>query len=172
MKKLISSILFLFCVSAMMAQTSTVDYYQPSKQKLLSKDRVSASISMGAGVSFLNSSRNAAYTTFIAPQIAYQLNSKFKLNIGLMHYSLTGNSVMMNNNETNKSVSGNLLFVGGQYQLNKRLIMSGAVMTDVNNFNRNLKAASLGLDYKVSEHSTIGIRATVLQGNSDYYMNP
>jgi hypothetical protein len=187
MKKLITPILFLFCVSATVAQTATTDdYYNSSngssKLKLLSPDRVSASMSAGAGVSFLNSSKSTAYTTFIAPKIGYQLTPKFKLNIGLMHYTMTGNTFMMMNrnealyNPNNAAVSGNLLFVEGQYQLSKRLIMSGAVMYDANGFNANkqdnYKAASLGLDYKVSEHSSIGFRATISQGNGNYYSNP
>jgi len=49
-------------------------------------------------------------------------------------------------------------------------------MTDVNslnsnNPNNNFKAASFGLDYKVSEHSSIGFRATVSEGQRNYYNN-
>jgi len=177
MKKLITLVLILFCTTAIVAQTLTDDYYRPSKSNFLSKERVSGSISMGAGLSFLNSTKNSAYTTFIAPKIGYQLTNKFKLNLGLMHYTITGNTFMsLNRNEAliNNSVSGNLLFIEGQYQLNKRLIMSGAVMYDANTFakNNSFKAASLGLDYKLSNHSTIGIKATVSQGSTDYYLNP
>jgi hypothetical protein len=182
MKKLIIPILFLFCGSAIIAQTTTEDYYNPSKPKLISPDRVSASMTMGAGVSFLNSTKNAAYTTFIAPKIGYQLSSKFKLNIGLMHYTVTGNTFMpLNQNEiiyntSNKTVSGNLLFVEGQYQLNKRMIVSGAMMVDANEFNvnkkDNYKAASLGLEYKVTEHSSIRFQTTISGGQGNYYNNP
>jgi hypothetical protein len=182
MKKLITPILFLFCVSTIVAQTTTEDYYNPSKPKSVPQDRVSVSMSMGAGVSFLNSTKNAAYTTFIAPKIGYQLTSKFKLNIGLMHYTATGNTFMpLNQNEaiynsSNKTVSGNLVFVEGQYRLNKRMIMSGAVMVDANGSNankqNNYKAASLGLEYKVTEHSSIRLQTTISGGQGNYYSNP
>ena len=180
MKKLITPVLFLFCASAIVAQTTTDDYYHPLKSKFLAKDKVSASVSMGAGLSFLGSNKNTAFTTFIAPKIGYQFTNKFKLNFGLMHYSISGNTFMpLNQNEAlinrnNNSVSGNLLFAEGQYQLNKKLIMSGAVMYDASKFakNNNFKAASLGLDYKLSNRSTIGFRATVSQGSTDYYLNP
>jgi hypothetical protein len=180
MKKLITSTLFLICASIAVAQTTTDDYYQAPKSNFLSKDKVSGSVSMGAGVSFLNSTKNTAFTTFIAPKIGYQLTNKFKLNVGLMHYTVTGNTFMpMNQNEAflnsgNKTVSGNLIFAEGQYQLNKKVILSAAVMTDVNSFSNkqnNYKAISLGMDYKVTEHSTIGFRANVSQGNSPYSNN-
>lgn len=180
MKKLITFTLFLFGASFLGAQTTTDDYFDPSKPKLLSKDRVSASISAGAGVSFLGSSKNTAFTTFVAPKIGYQMTEKFKLNIGLMHYSITGNTFMpLNQNEAlynpnNQKRTGNLLFVEGQYQLNKRVAVSGAVMYDANNTaNRqnNFKAVSVGMDYKVSKHSTLSFRTQISQGNSSYLNN-
>ncbi len=182
MKKLIAPIMFLFCASVIVAQTTAEDYYNPPKPKLLSRDKVSTSISMGTGVSFLNSTKNAAYTTFIAPKIGYLLTSKFKLNVGFMHYIATGNTFMpLNQNEaiynsSNKTFSGNLVLIEGQYQLNKRMTMSGAVMYDANEFNNNkqnnYKAASLGLDYKLTRTTSIGFKATLSQGSGNYMLNP
>ncbi|MBA3972314.1 MAG: hypothetical protein H0X46_09265 [Bacteroidetes bacterium] len=181
MKKLITLSSFCLFCAALCAQTNNEDYYSGSKAKLLSKDRVSASISAGAGVSFLNSSKNPAYTSFIAPNIGYQLTEKFKLNIGLMHYTITGSSFrplgQSDNfsNSSRKAISGNLIFTEGQYQLNKRTVLSGAVMVDANNYtnkNSNFKAASFGIDYKVSKHSSIGFKAIVSQGSPEYNFNP
>ena len=179
MKKLITSVFILICTSVVVAQNVNDDYYHAPKSNFLSKDKVSGSMSMGAGVSFLNSTKSSAYTTFIAPKIGYQLSNKFKLNLGLMHYSIAGNTFMgMNQNEAlynnrNKTITGNLLFVEGQYQLNKKVLLSGAVMMDANNFSNkqaNFKAISMGMDYKVSEHSSIGFRASISEGtNSPYY---
>jgi hypothetical protein len=99
--------------------------------------------------------------------------------MGFMHYTASPNSMFfMNRNEgiinpSQRAVSGNMVFIGGEYQINKRMIFSGAVMTNVNMMNNqqntNFKAASLGLDYKVSEHSSIGIRATISSGQSNYF---
>lgn len=178
MKKLITFTLFLVSASFLRAQNTTDDYFTPSKPKLLPADKVTASISAGAGVSFLNSSKNTAFTSFIAPKIGYQLNNKFKLNIGLMHYSITGNTftpISQNEalfNASNKTRSGNLLFLEGQYQLNKHIIVSGAVMYDANNLSNkqsNYKAIALGMDYKVSKHSSIGFQAIISQGENPYY---
>lgn len=183
MKKLITSFLFLTVSIISIAQTSNDDYYgAPEKQKLLSKDRVSASITAGTGVNFSSNTKSTSFTTFIAPKISYQLSQKFKLNVGLMHYSASPNSVLyMNRNEaifnsSNKNISGNLVFVGGDYQLNKRIILSGAVMMNANGLSdkqKDYKAASFGVDYKVSEHSSIKFETTISTGNNpNYYNNP
>ena len=167
----------MFCVSVTVAQTTTDDYYTASKPKVSFQDRVTASIEMGAGVSIFNK-HNTGVTTFIAPKINYQLTPKFKLNIGVMHYTMTGNTMMPLNyneglfNRSSHSVTGNLVFVGGEYQLSKRLIASGAVMADVNSLNNNkinAKAAQLGLEYKVTEHSYIKVSTTIGQGQGNYY---
>lgn len=181
MKKLITSVLILASAVAV-AQSNADDYFNPAKPKLISKDRVSASISTGAGMSFLNSGKNTAFTTFIAPKIGYQLTNKFKLNIGLMHYSITGNTFMpLSQNEAlfnsaKRTVTGNLLFVEGQYQLNKKMLLSGAMMYNANSFTLNkkdnFKAASIGLEYKVTPHSSIKFETTISQGQGNYYSNP
>lgn len=179
MKKLITQILFLYCSSIVVAQTSIEDDYI-AKPKNISQNRVSASISMGTGLSFLNSTKSTVYSTFVAPKINYQISPKFKLNIGLMHYTFSSNTFMQLNskesvlNSGNKSISGNIIFVGGDYQLNPKLIMSGSVMVDANEVRtkqNNFKAATLGFDYKISERSSIGFKASVSQGNNDYFMN-
>jgi hypothetical protein len=180
MKKFCSFLLIFSSFSAI-AQTTSEDYYgSPAHPKLLSKDRVSASITAGTGVSFTNGSKATSFTTYIAPKINYQLSKKFSLDLGFMHYMSSPNSLMyMNRNEaiynpSNSNVSGNLVFVGGEYQLNKKTIVSGAVMTDVNSINKqnSYKAASIGLDYKVSEHASIGFKATISNGQGNYYNNP
>lgn len=164
----------------MVAQTSVDDDYV-ANPKSISQNRVSASISMGTGLSFLNSTKSTMYSTFVAPKINYQISPKFKLNIGVVHYAASGNNFMPLNskesvlNSGNRSISGNLIFVGGDYQLNSRLIMSGSVMVDANDVRtkqNNFKAATLGFDYKISERSSIGFKASVSQGNNNYFINP
>lgn len=182
MKKCLSFLLFASIGATALAQTATDDYFEsPAKPKLSAADRVSASIEAGTGVSFLDS-KMAGVATYVAPKINYQLTDRFRLNIGFMHYTCTPNTAfIMNRNEaifnpSRQNTSGNLIMVGGDYALNKKLTLSGAVMTDVNSLNsntpnNNFKAASLGLDYKVSEHSSIGFRATISEGQRSYYNN-
>jgi hypothetical protein len=177
MKKIIISSLFMVFGIFTNAQTTNDDYYNSSvKSRLFSKDRISASFMTGTSVSFYN--KNSLVSTFIAPKINYELTYKFRLNVGFMHYSSHPNLIIQNENRTssnNKNISSDLLFVGGEYLLNKKLSVSGAVMTNVsslNNKQNNYKAAAIGFDYKVSEHSTIGIRAGVSQGDQNYMFNP
>ena len=179
MKKLITPVLFLLCVTSVFAQTTTDDYYTPSKPKLSFQDRVTTSIEMGAGVSVFNKS-NTALTTFVAPKIKYQLTDKFKLTLGVMHYTMTGNTFMpLNNREalfnpSSNGISGNLIMVGGEYQLNKKVILSGAVMADANSLSKNQlnsKAAAFGVEYKVSPHSSIKFETIIGQGQSNYINN-
>lgn len=182
MKKLITPFLVLLFMSSIVAQTTTNDYYGSNiKPKLLSKDRVSVSLTAGTSVRFMSNSSSAGFTTFIAPKVNYQLTDKFRLNFGLIHYSTSPNTAILLNrnegilNQSNKNISGNLVFVGGEYLLNKNVLISGAMMMDANSFSNkqnNFKAASLAIDYKVSEHTTIGIRASIEKGNQDYFYNP
>jgi hypothetical protein len=177
MKKLITFTLLLFSASNIEAQNTSEDYYTQLKKKLISKDSFSASISAGTGIHFLNSTNKAAYTTFVAPKIGYQLNKKFKLTIGLMHYSISGNTFMPVNqndaflNSGNKTLNGNILFIEGQYQLNKRTTFAGAAMYDANNFsnkNGNFKGVAIGLDYKINKHGTISFQTIISQGETPY----
>jgi opacity protein-like surface antigen len=169
----------LFCVSIILSQTVTDDYYSPSKRNFFSEDKVVTSLSMGTSVGFLNSTKSPAITTFIAPKIGYQLSPKFQLNIGLMHYTLAGNTFMpVSNhealfNQNSNSISGNLFFVEGQYKINKKFIASGSVIMNANSFNNqnNYKAVSLGLSYKVTEHSFLGISVEYSQRKGNPYFN-
>lgn len=180
MKKGIFSVLFsLFCFAAI-AQT-TEEYYLPSKPKVQLKDRISGSVMAGTSVSFLNGSKTAGFATYIAPKVNYSLSEKFSLTAGLIHYSLSpGTAYPLNRNESlynsgKHNASANLFFAGGEYRLNKKVTLSGAVMADMkgmNNRQNNYRAVSAGMDYKVSKHSSIGFRATVSQGASDYNYDP
>ena len=178
MKKLITHVLLLYCSSVMIAQTIIEDDYIANAKKT-SKQRVFAAISIGSSMSFLNSEKSPVYTTFVGPQIGYQLTSKFKVNVGLTHYTASVNTLMELNAKKsdfdgNKLVSGNFIFFGGDYQLTKKLIVSGSVMANANDLStkqNNFKVATLGFDYKVSERSSIGFRAVVSGGDSDYLIN-
>ncbi|MCE3279749.1 MAG: hypothetical protein K0S44_1940 [Bacteroidetes bacterium] len=160
MKMILASIAFFFSSLLSFAQTAANDYYIGSKPKKKIEDRVSGSVMLGTSVSFLNS-KNSGVTTFIAPKLNYKLTEKNR-NEGCFAPG-SGN------------LSGNLLFVGGDYKMNKKLLVSGSVMMETKNnrnFDNNFKAVSLGMEYKVSKHSSIGIKAIISEGNSDYMTDP
>ncbi|MCW3103981.1 MAG: hypothetical protein JWO09_2421 [Bacteroidetes bacterium] len=176
MKTSASVLFFLLCLGSF-AQTAE-DYY-PAKRKATVKDRISGSVMAGTSLSFQSNSKNASVATFIAPKINYSLSKKFSLTAGFMHYSLSpGFGSGRNESYTvagKRNLSGNLVFAGGEYQLNRKVSLSGALMVDASGMSnrRNMyKAASFGMDYKMTEHSSIGFRATVSQGNMDYNFDP
>ncbi|MDQ3048021.1 MAG: hypothetical protein M3R27_10765 [Bacteroidota bacterium] len=178
MKKLIASFLIITSCLTVSAQTDTTEYYNPDKQVIAAKDRVSVSLTAGAGVSVFNS--NTAFITYVAPKISYQINNKFRINMGFMHYTASGNTFMpISNSESisnfsNRPVSGDLVFLGGDYLLNEKIILSGSVMMDVNNVTNkqsNYKAATLGMEYKISKHSSIKFETTISEGRGNYNNN-
>ncbi|MDF2438107.1 MAG: hypothetical protein K0Q95_2483 [Bacteroidota bacterium] len=177
MKTFFTSFLILIAVLDLSAQED--DYNRP-KSKLKPADRISASVSAGTSVSFSRNTTGSSFSTFIAPTLKYKLTERFSVTGGLFHYNLAPNSIYSNRtesimNNTRVNSSGNLVFAGAEYKLNKKLLLSGAMMVDAQNktLNRNnYKALSLGMDYKLSEHSSIGFRATVSEGSTDYMFDP
>jgi hypothetical protein len=167
----ISSLLFILCFTSI-AQTSP-DYYIPSRTKISLKERVSGSVMLGTSLNFQNGHSSAA--TFIAPKINYSLTKKFSLTAGLIHYSVFPQGIFGTESViTKKQNSSNLLFAGGEYRLNKKVTVAGAVMADMSSVNKhiNYKTMEFGMDYKISEHSSIGFRANVSQGSPDYHFDP
>lgn len=182
MKKLITSgFLFILAISGMAQENVDILYKKPVTHPTVS-DRISASIFMGAAVSATNLKfAPVTSSTYIAPLIGYRLTEKFKLNVGVIHYTVNGNSYVPITLGENKypsgrqQFSGNLFTLEGQYKLNKQLMLSGNVMYDANpllNKQHSFKAASLGLDYKVSTHTTLSVKTTIMQGNGYNQMPP
>lgn len=144
MRKLITSILPVILLGfTIKAQTATNDYVLPKSNENL-RDKISASVTAGTGVGFVNSSKNAVFNSFIAPQVRYRLSPKFNLNIGMMHYTLSGNSLLSNSVDYTQGIRHN-------------------------SFQNNFNAASVGLEYKISDRSSIGINTIIGNGSN---LNP
>jgi hypothetical protein len=175
MKKLITSgFLFILAISGV-AQEHTDTLYKRSLAHSPVADRISVSVFMGAAMASTNfKSGPVTSGTYIAPLIGYRLTEKFKLNVGVIHYMVNGNSYLPITLGENKfptgrqQYSGNLFMLEGQYKLNDQLMLSGDLMYDASpllNKQRSFKAASLALDYKVSEHTTLSIKTMIIQNN-------
>jgi hypothetical protein len=175
MKKLITSgFLFTLVVSGI-AQENKDDLYKKPLVHSTVADRVNASVFMGAAVASTNF-RTGPITSgaYIAPFVGYRFTEKFRLNIGVMHYTVNGNSyvpITLNENRYatgRQNYSGNLFVLEGQYKLTHQLMLSGDLMYDSNplmNTQRSFKAAALGLDYKVSPHTTLSVKTAIIQSN-------
>lgn len=169
----------MFFSLVVFAQSNVDEYYKPTVKNSLNEN-ISTSVIVGTSMTFINR-QNTFYSTYVAPKIGYQLSSKFKLNVGIMHYTIAGRPAMLANsnepflNAANKQASGNLLFVEGQYQINPKLIVSGTMMHQITNPllpQPNYNRASLGIQYKLSDKASIGIGTTISNGVSNNLINP
>lgn len=173
MKKLITLCCFVCLAISAFAQADHADSSRAFAPHQKMADRISVSLSAGAGVGFTGKSAVSS-ATYIAPSIGYRFTPQFKLNMGLLHYNIQGNAFIngtpANNHfpENRYAISGNLLMLEGQYGINDRTTVSGGVLYNVPALpskQTNFKGATLGLDYKVTPHTTFSIRTTVIQGN-------
>ena len=184
MKQLITFTIVLFLAMSSLAQSDSSHYTYKNKQSFTSLNRFHTTVSMGAGVNFLNSGP-ASTITFISPSLDYHLTKKLALNVGLIHYNVTGNTFITNKNRenallnNNNTTTGNIIQIGGAYLLNEHIALSGSVLYNVtpsfNNKQNNFTATSLGLDYKINPNTTISIHTNISRGNSllpIYYDTP
>jgi hypothetical protein len=139
-----------------------------------------------AGSSFMAGSGFSAMNTYVAPEMNYSLNKKFTLIAGFaivntnFHSSFAGNKDLQTKPFASNYTSS-FVYAGGKYKLNDRITLSGAAYTQVNTFenpdnnnnafDKNVKGAALGVDYKLSEKSSIGIELNFSNGHSPFGYN-
>lgn len=179
MKKLITLVCAFFIAVSAIAQVDYVDSSKREQKRSTFTDRVGVSITMGTGVGFSNLKSSPTFvSTYIAPSVNYALTSKFKLNFGLIHYNVSGSSFIdrrFGDNRFptgNRMYSGNLLQLEGQYLVNEKTRVSGGILYNVNPLStakNNYKGATIGIDYKVTPHTTFSVRTTIIQGKGSTY---
>jgi len=146
------------------------------------------SVSLNAGTSFMTGFQGGnAFSTFVAPEFNYPLSKRFILDAGfaVVNTSFNANHSGMNDSQKksfNNNYTSTFIYGGGKYLLNDRFTLSGLAYTQVgafgnNNyqqkeFNNNIKGAVFGIDYKLTENSSIGIHMNYSNGNSIYNNNP
>jgi hypothetical protein len=142
---------------------------------------------MTAGTSFMTGINNfSALNTYIAPVFSTPLSKKFILDGGFAIVNTNINPMFVKGNDLQNTAFSNnftstFIFAGGKYLLNERFTISGHAYTEVyslnSNFNQkkvlnnNIKGAVLGVDYKISESSTLGIQLNFSNGNNYFYNN-
>jgi hypothetical protein len=137
------------------------------------------SFSVDAGFGFGGNKYYSGGYTYISPYLSYLVTPRFTLDVGgILQQGING----FNNTEFN-SFGGKstnlLLFARGNYLVSDRLIISGSIYkTFTNNkitnseFLGNKKSLdnygiSVGMDYKISEHMTIGAQVNFSNGNDN-----
>jgi len=144
------------------------------------------SYNMTVGSAFMTGFNGlSALNTYITPVFSTPLSKKFILDGGFAIVNTSFNPAFVKGNDfQNNTLSGNytsaFIFTGGRYLLNDRITISGQGYTEVCSFNNNynakkqlnnnIKGAVLGVDYKLSESSTLGIQLNFSNGNN-YFNN-
>lgn len=133
---------------------------------------------LSAGTSFISAKNFGSGTsTYVAPEISYKLNPKIRLNVGIMfmnsnftinkYKNISGQSEVIKTRPTNLT----LAYVEGDYLINSRLTISGMLMKDLSGsqygkYYTPIQAMSLNMNYKLTDHITIGAGLQVNQGTS------
>lgn len=169
----------LFSMALFAQQTEQEEYFDPNfkgiNDSLLQKPQSNISAGLSAGSMFISSNYGNMFSSYIAPSVGYKLSDNFRVNGGLMF--MQNNFFGLKNSELNyysKTNYNTLMFVQGEYLLNKNVILRGTIIKDLNNFsdNFNYDAYSLGMDYKISNNSSIGFELQFSRSNQPFYHSP
>ncbi len=144
---------------------------------LWSYKRIGFSVDMGVGV--YGSKHNSGSYTYVAPFMSYRFSPKFRLDVGGIYQQAFGGF----NNYQGFGLGGNggnlMLFARGNYLVNDRLIISGAVYktfdtnkptnTELINKKNSFDnyGVSVAVDFKITEHLTIGAQINYSNGNNN-----
>lgn len=183
-KKVLTSAIFSFlliCLHAQERDESPV--ISPVVKKTSFADKIDYKLT--AGTSFISAKGFGSGTsTYIAPELTYKFTPRFHLSAGVMilrsnlpfnRYQLLSNerSVVVKRGPSTRAIA----YVSGDYLINSRLSVSGTLMKDLSSpsnfnkygYNNSFQAMSLNMDYKLTDHITIGAGVHMTQGNNwDY----
>ncbi len=180
MKKLIV-ILIVFALSLQVnAQLKLPEGFDKSQNEPSVEKKVDYSLS--TGTSFFSSPGYASGSSFyLAPEFKLKLSPKFRVNAGIMLAQNRFNFSAPTSLFGEKSVvvkSGpsydGVVYATGNYALNSRLTFSGSIVksfTPGGNssqdaaWRNSFQMMSLGVDYKLSEHVSIGGGIRMIQSN-------
>jgi len=173
MRKIIL-VISIIMIYAICANQTIAQYNIKSAINADSIPQKKLSYSIKMGTSYIASShKNGMFSTYVSPEMNYQLTSKFSLNAGIMFMSSSIGIVQSKNSETYQNglyqpFTGTVVYAGGSYQLNDRITLNGTAYTQLSNpllqkgftnsNQNNIKGVGLGIDYKLTEHSSFSIQ--------------
>jgi long-subunit fatty acid transport protein len=143
-------------------------------------DKFSYGMSAGTSMSYSPGFANGS-TFFVAPQFKWKFSPKFKVDAGIVmsqnHYNffssqpVAGKSVV---ERTPTQTYGGQLYATGNYAFGPRLMLTGSIAKSINTpgnsmyqmgMNNDFQMMSVGVNYKLSEHITIGAGFQMVQTN-------
>ena len=200
MKKIISIIMVLMVVSGF-TQTNNEEeeYYNPnfknwsnglSMDTSKTKQNIKFGFSTGASVAS-GFNGGSGVNTWVAPQVLIPINNRFSVETGISYnkgFYNNYNPILFYGDNTYGNLNGEMTsvsyYVKGNYRVNERLTISGAVYgskvlrtkpvnpANPNAFNFDNNGYSVGLNYKFSNGSELNFQLDLQKGNSPYYAMP
>lgn len=160
----------------------------PKTGNSIQEPKLSYHLTMGTNVMYAKG-YGTGMSGYVSPELSYKLTPRFRVNAGVMFFQTKMGYINYQMNYSDKSVvvkspptSGALAYVSGDYAINNRLTFSGMVIRDMNNlggnstqqsiFNTPYQAVSMHLDYKLTDHISIGAGVRMSQGNRWNYPSP
>lgn len=148
-------------------------------------------ISLEMGTSFGSSGGGNMFSTFISPKISYDINPKLRITVGSVLSKTNINGAEIYNiwegkaRKINANVNSNLMYAEGQYMVNDRLIISGSIFYEKNDFGNmdnsgmhpsafnfgDSKGGSIGFDYKINEKTSLSGEIQYSEGRNPYRNN-
>lgn len=132
---------------------------------------------MEMGMGMYGSKYSSGAYSYISPFLSYKATSRLRLDFGARYFQGFGNFLTNENDGFGYNPSGLSVFVRGNYLLTDRLLVSGTVYKTFdlgpNNLSQDFYGNQrnfdnygfiLGLDYKISEKSVIGIQIDFSSG--------
>lgn len=187
MKRIIILSIFtsLFFSSSLIAQQAKIS--DSLKKSFITEKPMSFHLTAGTAFATGFKKTGSVMSTFLAPELNYKLSKRFTLDVGLVLVNSSFNMPRIAGGEFQtkpfaSNFTSTFLYAGGQYKLNDRITFNGQAYTLINTFavksdldhvyDANLKGVKFGMDYKVSEHSTIGIEFNISNKPSPYSFSP
>lgn len=142
-------------------------------------------ISISAGAGFGSFSGGSSYfTTYASPAIAYNISKRFRIKAGATLYNHSGGNLYSGDGgfPSLSPYTGTRVFVQGDYLLNNKFMISGAVYKDFDTFNPTVsdprlkkpesQGVMLNLNYRPAPGFEINAGIEFSNGYSPYRHSP
>ncbi len=136
------------------------------------KIREKYSFQVNLGTSLMTWKNGSALSTYINPNLNYQLTPRFSLAAGI----IMSHNTLLSSNETNNSLITNYLHFSGIYQVNEKLQVNGSVLYSIHPTSSSLNPNafdnlnySVGAKYKLTKNIELGVQFTKRSNNPYLY---
>ncbi len=146
-----------------------------AKKSLMNDDKMH--FSFQTGVNAMSFGKSSMVSTFVAPQLTYQVNPKLNITVGTIALNSNFNNMMYYNyNEGTSTAVPNstqmFLYLKGDYQLTDRIRLRGTTFREVSNSSNPTSNPfsfnQVGIDFKISDH--VSMSADFIQSKGQYPM--